>query len=105
MNRVANKNGMIARRATPVAVATRYWRSQPFAGATACCHSRTHRFAHHVMAAVLLRCQEAQRRERPFLSATLRAHGFAGGLRRAAASRYCAAAVCGSSRLQPPPAP
>jgi len=37
--------------------------------------------------------------------ATRKGIGFAGGLRRAAATRYCAAADCGSSRLQPPPAP
>jgi hypothetical protein len=41
MNRVADKNGILA--------ATLYWRSQPFAGAAACCHSRTKRFAHRVM--------------------------------------------------------
>jgi hypothetical protein len=73
MNRVADKNGILAatryretaacgsgegassphqrfayrepmstaRRATPVAATTRYWRSQPLAGAAACCHSRT----------------------------------------------------------------
>jgi hypothetical protein len=73
MNRVADKNGILAatryretaacgsgegassphqrfayrepmstaRRATPVAATTRYWRSQPIAGAAACCHSRT----------------------------------------------------------------
>jgi hypothetical protein len=68
MSRVANKNGMIARRATPVAATTRYWRSQPLAGVAACCHSRTSRSAHRVMAAVSLRCQGAQHRERPFLS-------------------------------------
>ena len=73
MNRVADKNGMIARRATPVAAATRYWRSQPLAGVAACCHSRTRRFAHRVMAAVILRCQGAQHRERPFLSQPTRA--------------------------------
>jgi hypothetical protein len=28
MNRVADKNGLIARRATQVATATRYWQSQ-----------------------------------------------------------------------------
>ncbi len=75
MNRVADKNRMIARRATQVAAATRYWRSQPFAGAAACCHSRTRRFAHRVMAAVILRCQGAQRRERlfwPYLETALR---------------------------------
>ena len=54
MNRVADKNGMIARRATPVAATTRYWRSQPFAGVAAYCHSRTRRFANRVMAAVIL---------------------------------------------------
>jgi len=68
MNRVADKNGMIARRATPVAATTRYWRSQPFAGVAACCHFRTSRFAHRVMAAVILRCQGVQHSERPFLS-------------------------------------
>ncbi|MGC2049609.1 MAG: hypothetical protein WA635_13500 [Gallionella sp.] len=73
MNRVADKNGMIARRATPVAATTRYWRSQPIAGVAACCHSRTSRFAHRVMAAVILRCQGAQHRERPFLSQPARA--------------------------------
>jgi hypothetical protein len=73
MNRVADKNGMIARRATPVAATTRYWRSKPLAGVAACCHSRTHRFAHRVMAAVILRCQGAQHRERPFLSQPTRA--------------------------------
>jgi len=62
-----------ARRTTPVAVATRYWRSQQLAGATACCHSRTSRFAHRVMAAVILRCQRAQHRERLFLSQPVRA--------------------------------
>ena len=60
MSRVADKNGGLA--------ATRYWRSQPFAGAAACCHSRTRRFAHRVMAAVILRCQGVQHSERPFLS-------------------------------------
>jgi hypothetical protein len=35
------------------AVATRYWRSQPLAGATACDHSRTNRFAHRVMVATI----------------------------------------------------
>gem|GEM_PF-3211412 len=58
---------MIAKRVTQVAVATRYWRSQQLAGATACCHSRTSRFAHRVMAAVILRCQGAQHSEHPFL--------------------------------------
>jgi hypothetical protein len=91
MDRVADKNGMIARRTTPVvvilrcqgaqhrerpflsqplralalravcgvrllakgAVATRYWRRQPLAGATACDHSRTNRFAHRVMVATI----------------------------------------------------
>ena len=57
-----------ARRATLVAATTRYWRSQPFAGVAARCHSRTRRFAHRVMAAVILRCQGAQHSERPFLS-------------------------------------
>jgi hypothetical protein len=56
-----------ARRATLVAATTRYWRSQPFAGVAARCHSRTRRFAHRVMAAVILRCQGAQHSERPFL--------------------------------------
>jgi len=64
MNRVADKNGILA--------ATRYWRSQPLAGVTACCHSRTQPFAHRVMAAVILRCQGAQQRERLFLSQPLR---------------------------------
>ena len=99
MNRVADKNGILAatryretavcgsgegvssphlrfayrdpmstaRRATPVAATTRYWRSQQLAGVAACCQSRTRRFAHRVMAAVILRCQGAQHRERPFL--------------------------------------
>jgi hypothetical protein len=62
-----------ARRATPVAATTRYWRSQPIAGVAACCHSRTRRFAHRVMAAVILRCQGAQHGERPFLSQPSRA--------------------------------
>src|SRR5665647_1214916 len=41
----------------------------------------------------------------PVFVATLKGIGFAGGLLCAAATRYCAAADCGSSRLQPPPAP
>ena len=41
----------------------------------------------------------------PVVVATLKGIGFAGGLRCAAATRYCAAADCGSSRLQLPPAP
>jgi len=73
MNRVADKNGMIARRATLVAATTRYWRSQPIAGVAACCHSRTSRFAHRVMAAVILRCQGAQHSKQPFLLQPLRA--------------------------------
>ncbi len=56
-----------ARRATPVAATTRYWHSQPLAGVAACCHSRTGRFAHRVMAAVILaptiRCGRAVWRE------------------------------------------
>jgi len=92
MNRVADKNGVLAatryretaacgsgegassphrcfayrepmstaRRATPVAATTRYWPGQPLAAVAACCHSRTRRFAHRVMAAVILRCQGAQ---------------------------------------------
>ena len=40
MKRIADKNGMIARRATQVAATTRYWQSQPIAGVAACCHSR-----------------------------------------------------------------
>jgi len=40
----------------------------------------------------------------PVFVATHMGTGFAGGLLRAAATRYCAAADCGSSRLQPPPA-
>jgi len=72
--RYAHREPMsIARRTTPVAVATRYWRSQQLAGATACCHSRTSHFAHRVMAAVILRCQGAQHRERLFLSQPVRA--------------------------------
>jgi hypothetical protein len=72
MNRVADKNGMIARRATPVAAATRY------CVAADCGSSRLlpfphRRFAHRVMAAVILRCQGAQHRERPFLSQPIRA--------------------------------
>ncbi len=74
MSRVASKIAMIARRATKVAAATvrkgrceaaghppayslrvRYWRSQPIAGAAACCDSRTERFAHRVMVATI-RC-------------------------------------------------
>jgi|SRR5665647_336449 len=105
MNRVADKNGILAatryretavcgsgegassphlrfayrepmstaRLATPVAATTRYWPSQPLAGVAACCHSRTRRFAHRVMAAVILRCQGAQHSERPFLSQPSRA--------------------------------
>ena len=62
MDRVADKNGMIARRATPVAAATRY------CVAADCGSSRLlpfphRRFAHRVMAAVILaptiRCGEA----------------------------------------------
>jgi len=72
MDRVADKNGMIARRATPVAAATRY------CVAADCGSSRLlpfphRRFAHRVMAAVILRCQGAQHRERPFLSQPARA--------------------------------
>jgi len=56
-----------ARRAMPVAATTRYWRSQPLAGVAACCHSHTRRFAHRVMAAVILaptkRCGGAVWRE------------------------------------------
>ncbi len=62
-----------ARRATQVAAATRYWRSRPFAGVAACCHSRTSRFAHRVMAAVIPRCQGARRCEHLFLSQPARA--------------------------------
>ncbi|MGA9665780.1 MAG: hypothetical protein WBQ69_04930, partial [Gallionella sp.] len=63
MNRVADKNGMIARRATQVAAATRY------CVAADCGSSRLlpfphRRCAHRVMAAVILRCQGAQHRER-----------------------------------------
>ena len=72
MNRVADKNGMIARRATQVAAATRY------CVAADCGSSRLlpfphRRCAHRVMAAVILRCQGAQHRERLFLSQPLRA--------------------------------
>jgi hypothetical protein len=72
MNRVANKNGMIARRATLVAAATRY------CVAAVCGSSRLlpfprQRFAHRVLAAVILRCQGVQHSERPFLSQPVRA--------------------------------
>ncbi len=72
MNRVADKNRMIARCATQVAAATRY------CVAADCGSSRLlpfphRRCAHRVMAAVILRCQGAQHRERPLLSQPSRA--------------------------------
>jgi hypothetical protein len=105
MNRVANKNGVIARRATPVVVIVA---PTIRCGEAVWCESggsdlsRTKGLRPTVSRSL---CQGVQHSERPFLLQPVRAPGFAGGLRRAAATRYCAAADCGSSRLQPPPAP
>jgi len=72
ISRVADKNWMIARRATQVAAATRY------RVAADCGSSRRQpiphrRFAHRVLAVVILRCQGAQHSERPFLLQPVRA--------------------------------
>ena len=105
MSRIAGKIAMLARSTTKVAAVTRYWRSQPIAGAAADSHSRTRRFAHRVMAvAETTMPRSATPRVRDF-AATRMGTDFAGGLPRcaAAATRYCVAADCGSSRRQPFP--
>ena len=66
MNRVADKNGVIARRATQVAAATRY-RAAAVCGSSRGQPIPHRRFAHRVLAVVILRCQGAQHSERPFL--------------------------------------
>lgn len=72
MDRVAIKTRMDARRTTKVAAATRYWQSQPIAGAAACCHSRTHRFANRVMAAVRATMPRSATTQTPRFDATRR---------------------------------
>ncbi len=53
MSLVVRKNGMIARRATLVAAATRYWQGQPFAGAAAS-NPLPHRTLSRTVSGVLL---------------------------------------------------
>lgn len=72
IDRVAVRMGMDARLTTKVAAATRYWRSQPIAGAVARCHSRTNRFAHRVMAAAGATIPRSVTKQTPHFDATRR---------------------------------
>ena len=121
MSRVADKNGMIARRATQVAATTRY------CDTAVCGSSRPPPFPHQPLRAP---CYGGSYSTMP-RSATTRAHvlavprncaslrfvatrtgiAIAGGLRHhapskgAVATRYCDTAVCGSDRRRPFPHP